>query len=130
LTALIRLTPKAFANSSPGFDLKPWVQERIFRFVATLKALRWVATVLSSFIHDATPSEVATNEECHLDPGFQSKPWAEISERFQRTKRNKGRCASNLNLPFDIVHLDLFAMHLLRSRLFAYHFYCRSHRQI
>ena len=33
------ITPKGFANSSPGFALKPWGLESI-RLVATLKELR------------------------------------------------------------------------------------------
>jgi hypothetical protein len=35
-----RLTLKAFANFSPGFALKPWVQKTRKRFFATLKELR------------------------------------------------------------------------------------------
>jgi hypothetical protein len=34
------LTLKALANFSPGFALKPWVQEWSFVLVATLKELR------------------------------------------------------------------------------------------
>jgi len=30
-----------------------------------------------------------------LSPGFQSKPWAEISERFQRIKGSPARDAKN-----------------------------------
>ncbi len=35
-----RVTLKALANVSPGFALKPWVQKRPSRLVATLKGLR------------------------------------------------------------------------------------------
>ena len=41
-TFSLRTTPKAFANSSPGFALKPWVQRWRKRFLATLKELRRV----------------------------------------------------------------------------------------
>jgi len=47
------ITLKAFANASPGFALKPWVQERLFRLVATLKALRQVCKC-----RDATLTEL------------------------------------------------------------------------
>ena len=35
-----KLTLKALANSSPGFALKPWVQNAARDFIATLKELR------------------------------------------------------------------------------------------
>jgi len=34
-----RITLKAFANSSPGFALKPWVKKPAIDFFATLKEL-------------------------------------------------------------------------------------------
>jgi len=45
-------TLKAFANSSPGLALKPWVKQRFKKFVATLKELRRVRWPNG----DATPS--------------------------------------------------------------------------
>jgi hypothetical protein len=33
-------TPKAFANFSPGFALKPWAMKYLKRFLATPKELR------------------------------------------------------------------------------------------
>ena len=45
---------------------------------ATLKELRRYAQPV------ATPSELRRISEGFLNPGFQSKPWAGIGERFQR----------------------------------------------
>jgi hypothetical protein len=43
----------------------------------------------------ATPSELRRNKMCILLPGFQSKPWAKISERFQRFLSNRGQVNSH-----------------------------------
>ena len=43
LWAYTGVTLKALANVSPGFALKPWVQESQSRLVATLKGLRGFA---------------------------------------------------------------------------------------
>ena len=106
-------TPKAFANFSPGFALKPWVLKSGLNS-ATLKELRWLLTVQrgnrlrSADIKDfpphfllsetsyrsptatlkqlnpvATPSELRQNRVT-FDPGFQSKPWAETCEHLRR----------------------------------------------
>ena len=40
--------------------------------------------VLPSTKADATPSELRLREWRLVFPGFPSKPWAEISQRFQR----------------------------------------------
>jgi hypothetical protein len=73
-------TLKAFANSSPGLSSgNPGIEDHFVKD-ATLKELRrWLAhqTV-------ATPSELRRISRDTFDPGFQSNPWAEISERFQR----------------------------------------------
>jgi hypothetical protein len=62
------ITLKALANFSPGFALKPWDHAFIFE--------------------DATLSQLLQSREESLvpllNPGFQSKPWGGISERFQR----------------------------------------------
>ena len=38
-------TPKALANFSPGFALKPWGSRCMFVFVATLKELRRASVI-------------------------------------------------------------------------------------
>jgi hypothetical protein len=76
-------TLKAFANSSPGFALKPWVKRGHIYFVATLKELR---RHCDSADGDATLSGLRLQK--HSDAFFprvaKAQPWAEISERFQR----------------------------------------------
>jgi len=47
---------------------------------STLKELRW--RLLSQ--NRATLSGLRTISSALLNPGFQSKPWADISQRFQR----------------------------------------------
>ena len=78
--ARIRITLKALANFSPGFVLKPWVQKCKKKLFATLKGLRGFAVNNAG----ATPSGLRLLELGTIFPGFQSKPRAEISQRFQR----------------------------------------------
>jgi hypothetical protein len=51
---------------------------------ATLKELRRHSQPAKAV---ATPSELRKSPADLLNPGFQSKPWAGISERFQRLLR-------------------------------------------
>ena len=80
----VNTTLKAFANSSPGLRFwQPWVHEVHCLEDATLKELRRRSRTQPA----ATPSELQESLQARLNPGFQSKPWAEISQRFQRIKR-------------------------------------------
>ena len=72
------LTLKALANFSPGFALKPWVKNG----PEILRNSEGVATVRLRIPTQLLQSCVFENQAC--SPGFQSKPWAEISQRFQR----------------------------------------------
>src|SRR6266850_4411844 len=75
------ITLKAFANSSPGFALKPWVQKTRKRFLATLKELR----LLSGRESRRNSFRVASSKnECIFPRVAKAQPWAGISERFQR----------------------------------------------
>jgi len=62
------LTLKALANLSPGFALKPWK----------------TATFERRHNPEGVASLLANQKKSYFPPGFQSKPWAQISERFQR----------------------------------------------
>ncbi len=76
------LTLKAFANSSPGLRFGNPGKGILFLEGATLKELRRRPLNRKTV---ATPSELRRNKCALLSPGFQSKPWAEICQRFQRT---------------------------------------------
>jgi hypothetical protein len=79
------LTLKAFANSSPGLRFgNPGITHAIFTEDATLKGLRRRPLHRNPV---ATPSELRRNKYEPYPPGFQSKPWAKISQRFQRKGR-------------------------------------------
>ena len=74
------LTLKAFANASPGL-LQPWVSDSFRGYSnpeGVASKLRGIATGV------ATPSGLRRICYWDDDPGFQSKPWAGISQRFQR----------------------------------------------
>jgi hypothetical protein len=76
-----KLTLKALANSSPGFALKPWVQNAAIDFIATLKELRLLCGLRTA----TQPFQGCVFKKLGMrSPGFQSKPWAGICERFQR----------------------------------------------
>jgi hypothetical protein len=75
------LTLRAFANSSPGLRFGNPGKAHSFLEDATLKGLRdrrRIAT-LSQLLQSCEESLAPL-----LTPGFQSKPWAEIGQRFQR----------------------------------------------
>jgi len=73
-------TLKAFANSSPGLSFgNPGENPSLFKG-ATLKELgRRLLTA-----KPRNPFRVANNLRASLHPGFQSKPWADSGQRFQR----------------------------------------------
>ena len=76
-----RVTLKAFANFSPGFALKPWVQKCGRKLFATLKELRRFAVGERR----RNPFRVASSTYwIGVTQGCEAQPWAEISERFQR----------------------------------------------
>jgi len=79
---LLTLTLKAFANSSPGFALKPWVKSaHLFR-----RNSEGVATGVANRRTATQPFQgcVFKNTRMRFSQGCQSKLWARISERFQR----------------------------------------------
>jgi hypothetical protein len=72
------LTLKAFANSSPGLRFGNRGKAPLILEEATLKELRRSLNARS-----ATPSELrGIFGKLFLKPGFQSKPWSGIGERF------------------------------------------------
>jgi len=78
---MLPITLKAFANSSPGLPLRlPRGKGIPFIDDATLKELRQRSQAKQSQLPHS-----CRKIYCWLHyPGFQSKPWAGISERFQR----------------------------------------------
>jgi hypothetical protein len=74
-------TLKAFANSSPGLCLGNPGEQASISLTPTLKELRRRSPTVkhSQLLQSCEVSLAAFN-----NPGFQSKPWAGISERFQR----------------------------------------------
>ena len=59
---------------------EPWEHGCLLRKAQTRKGCAGVDWV----VVDSNPFWVAISEWSFLNPGFQSKPWARISERFQR----------------------------------------------
>jgi hypothetical protein len=79
LAGLSGTTLKAFANSSPGFALKPWVQKTRKNFFATLKELR---------NGDATLSELRLLEMNACSPGLPKRnPGLELANAFSVVRR-------------------------------------------
>jgi hypothetical protein len=75
------VTLKAFANVSPGFALKPWVQKWPRRLFATLKGLRgFVVNKRRRNSFRVAPSR----NEMRFPRVAKAQPWAGIGERFQR----------------------------------------------
>jgi hypothetical protein len=76
------VTLKALANSSPRLRFgNPGNRHLVFIEDATLKGLRLACQIQKR----RNSFRVATNlSRASLHPGFQSKPWAGISQRFQR----------------------------------------------
>jgi hypothetical protein len=83
------LTLKALANFSPGFALKPWDQMRL------LVEGRNPEGVASKVAETQPASQPLQGCEKSLPafsfPGFQNKPWAEISEHLRRYQRQGER---------------------------------------
>ena len=73
-----RTTLKAFANSSPGFALKPWVQKTRKKFFATLKPTNG----------DATLSELRLLEINACSPGLPKRnPGLQLANAFSVVRR-------------------------------------------
>ena len=90
LAKLRLLTLKALANSSPGLRFgNPGAQ----RIPVLRRNSEGVASRVA-YKNRRNSFRVATNLFRLLDPGFQSKPWAGISQRFQR----KGKSYVLVNL--------------------------------
>jgi hypothetical protein len=76
----ISITLKAFANSSPGFALKPWVHECIEKCYATLKELHPGSPNRSPV---ATLSELRRDLKAHFKTqGFRANPGLEFANAF------------------------------------------------
>src|SRR5712671_3312114 len=113
-TQVRRTTLKAFANSSPGFALKPWVQKTRKNFFPTLKELR---------NGDATLSELRLLEMNACSPGLPKRnPGLELANAFSVVRRTLsfhtiseagGICVLTLSLPRGGIDL----MSLRRVRL-------------
>jgi hypothetical protein len=74
------ITLKVLANVSPGLRFGNPGKGISFLVDATLKELRRIYEPQNR----ATPSGLRTISSNVLSPGFQSKPWADIGQRFQR----------------------------------------------
>src|SRR5882724_3755314 len=84
LAKLRLLTLKALANSSPGLRFGNPGEQRI-------SVLRRNSEGVASRVvnkNRRNSFRVATNLFRLLHPGFQSKPWAGISQRFQRKRKS------------------------------------------
>ena len=98
LVIVVMLTLKALANVSPGFALKPWVQNRPRRLFATLKGLRGVCLPNAN----ATLSELRLQEMRCLFPGLPKRnPGLELAnafsveiEHFPNSLRRIDECAN------------------------------------
>jgi hypothetical protein len=80
------ITLKALANFSPGFALKPGIKRIPIPKDATLKGLRRRSH------QPQTPSELRRLSCALLNPGFQSKPWPGICQRFSVIPQDNERC--------------------------------------
>ena len=79
------ITLKAFASSSPGFALKPWVQKTRKRF---LRNSEGVANALPAANVDATPSELRLREMNAYYPGLPKlNPGLELANAFSVIRR-------------------------------------------
>ena len=92
LAKLRLLTLKALANSSPGLRFGNPGEQRIPVLRRNSEGV--ASRVANKNRHNSF--RVATNLFRLLDPGFQSKPWAGISQRFQR--KGKSYVLGNLVL--------------------------------
>jgi len=95
LTAAWRCNAESVRKFQPRVCFETLGRESEPLSVATLKELR---SFCKSSRGDATLSELRLQEIQSMFPGFQSKPWAGISERFQRIKPDNSSAAGNYSL--------------------------------
>ncbi len=110
---LNRITLKAFANSSPGFALKPW-GESADLFSCNSEG---VATALRLTNGAATPSELRLQKiEVRGPRVAKARPWAGTSQRFQRTVTNQASIPDNTPMFWRVIYVYFNAVSLRPER--------------